>query len=887
LTAGSQFLGADDTRLPLGGLVQVAALSPDGGRLLASGSREVVLWDFAAGQAAGPALNCDNGVRAAWMSPDGQRVLVLTANEVRLWGFAGDNLPAATLGHDDTIRDLSVSPDGRQFATVTRDYRPAVPTLGETAHATTVRLWDGAGKPLGPPRRFDGDTTVVFTPAGPRVVTEGAEVRVWDALTGAPAAPVLRHDRPAQLLGFSADGRRLFTTVPFSGSPSASEAVHAWDLEKGEPLYQPIREEGGGMALVRLEADGRLLLTTTLGGGRLEVDVWDAATGRPVGKPVRLPAEEVSDRATASVNSKGDRIILLSPEATNDADAVPAVQWQLWDLAAAMAITKPATVVFAPEFSPDGGQFVTCHQTVAELRDAASGQTAFTLPHRYPVRTAVYSRDGRLLVTESESVPERAHDKGIREVRVWDAATGEPVSPPVRDRTFMGPVSPDREYVVLQKPALPPRPLSGLLPSMIQAGQPFQVYHIATGLPVTPPITSAYGLVAFSGDSRSLLYADGTGVRVLNLFPAQHTPEEWGELARLLSGGKLDRSDTPVPLDGDEVRQLWERWHARPPGYFGGSPEATLAWQLRESFRQEDAGNWFAAAWFLERLIAAGAATPREHYRLGAARAAQGEWPAAREALTRAVRDSCRDWRAHYLLGQASAVEAKWNDAIAHYVKALESEQAFRPDILRGRGDAYGHLKQWKDAAADYEGLRQSATLTDEDWQSLALLRLQLGDVKGYQQAYQTWSRDSGVRVDPLLTKAMIAGTVSLAANADADRKMALQFADAAASRATDDGLRQAILGAALYRDGRYAQAVKKLDQAIELRGKGGTAYDWLFLALAHHRLNHAKEARAWLDDATSQIDARPSSDWRMTIQLSVLRREAEEAIKGKPGPDK
>src|SRR5262249_55980155 len=53
-------------------------------------------------------------------------------------------------------------------------------------------------------------------------------------------------------------------------------------------------------------------------------------------------------------------------------------------------------------------------------------------------------------------------------------------------------------------------------------------------------------------------------------------------------------------------------------------------------------------------------------------------------------------------------------------------------------------------------------------------------------------------------------------------------------------------LGAALYRAGRYADAVRRLEEAAKLRGAGGGEGTHLFLAMAHARLGHAEEARRW-----------------------------------------
>jgi tetratricopeptide (TPR) repeat protein len=97
-------------------------------------------------------------------------------------------------------------------------------------------------------------------------------------------------------------------------------------------------------------------------------------------------------------------------------------------------------------------------------------------------------------------------------------------------------------------------------------------------------------------------------------------------------------------------------------------------------------------------------------------------------------------------------------------------------------------------------------------------------------------------------------------------------------------------LGAALYRAGQLDVSIQRLDEAIQVHGKGGTAYDWLFLAMAHHRLGKADEARQWLDKARRWIDAQEATSqeatgsaqpWSQRLELQLFRREAESLLRG------
>ena len=90
--------------------------------------------------------------------------------------------------------------------------------------------------------------------------------------------------------------------------------------------------------------------------------------------------------------------------------------------------------------------------------------------------------------------------------------------------------------------------------------------------------------------------------------------------------------------------------------------------------------------------------------------------------------------------------------------------------------------------------------------------------------------------------------------------------------------------GAALYRAGRFEEAIRRLEKAIQARGSGhGAPIDWPFLAMAHHRLGQRDQAWHWLERL---CDYQPSGDpdqFGMELVIRLLRREAEVAIRYDP----
>jgi tetratricopeptide (TPR) repeat protein len=86
-------------------------------------------------------------------------------------------------------------------------------------------------------------------------------------------------------------------------------------------------------------------------------------------------------------------------------------------------------------------------------------------------------------------------------------------------------------------------------------------------------------------------------------------------------------------------------------------------------------------------------------------------------------------------------------------------------------------------------------------------------------------------------------------------------------------------LGGALYRAGRFADAIRRLEEGIERRQGNSGPEDWTFLALAHYRLGHRADATRWLDRLRT---ARPVYEfervWREFV-IQRLRSEAEAVI--------
>jgi hypothetical protein len=110
-----------------------------------------------------------------------------------------------------------------------------------------------------------------------------------------------------------------------------------------------------------------------------------------------------------------------------------------------------------------------------------------------------------------------------------------------------------------------------------------------------------------------------------------------------------------------------------------------------------------------------------------------------------------------------------------------------------------------------------------------------------------------------------------------------LRWAEAAVRLAPENGTYSKTLGVALYRIGRHKEALEALARATALntaKGGGPSPTELAFLAMAHHRLGHAAEARAGLAALRTRMrDPEAAKD----VESRAFLHEAEALIDPKP----
>jgi WD40 repeat protein/tetratricopeptide (TPR) repeat protein len=938
--------------------VSAAAFSPDARYLVtATDDRKVYLWKLApeswvATRQRAPAVG--SRLLQAAFTGDGPNVVGLSVDVIRqgaqvdVWNLATDEQSGATLPlKGQTVGQAVLSPDGRYVVTVSAP-----------AAANEVLL--------------------------PDAVPHG-EVRIWQVgatAASAAAAMLLLRDEGVARVAFSPDSRRVLTAsfhdkatpqpgAQKQGKPGtgAQESVlRVWDVETGRPLSPPLAKDGWATDAT-FSPDGRLVALVVTS-GLASVSVWDTATWQLAGPPLQR-----SSGLQAWFSPDGRRLVT--------------------------ATSSPSHLHRGP---PETPAEATPGEGKAQVWDVTTGKLLFpALVQNGDVRHVAFSPDGRRLLTT-----------GGNEAKVWDAATGRLLISPLRHTSALQPAG---RSASVRHAAFSP---DGRLVATAGEDNTLRVWDAATGEPLGPSLAGSGWHVAFSPDGRSLLATTIDRVVVSSLTREERPVTDLVGWAEVLTAHRTDAAGLLVPLDEERLDTTWRSLAPKAGGYLAPEPERLLAWHRRElaNVWRRPPPDTRAALWHLNCLIEAVPAEPnllvdRGDIYLGgqkekaiadfskaielggetfaAARQVQLKRGLAFVALSRhdeAIKDftavvsreanhwlahvqrgMCHHWKGEYDLalrdfdtaialqtaplpgllagmnlgttkpadvyyarGFSHVARGEYDKAIADYSEALRQGQGMNQEaVYQERGNAYTANGEYDKAIADYsEALRQvqlgsrpsdvlhtlrgaahaakgeyaqaiaevgrtldnPVELSQEAWELFVCVCLQINDSAGYRKACIDLRQRTGGSF-PWAT-----WLCALAPGGMPDPSPHLQQTErllASFPKVYKNYSTLTALGAALYRGGQFEASIRRLNEALAAHGKGGTAHNLLFLAMAHHRLGHADEARrclkeagAWIERVTQTKLRDPNFpaqlqglSWQHQVLLArPLRAEAEALLK-------
>ena len=273
-------------------LAEAGAPSPDGSRLVAIGSNQIVSTDD------GRVLKALNKIAPVnftdvYFNPNGRRYVTIDREKsMRFWDAATDTPLGEGQKTKERLVQFLFSGNGDRLITVGSPQRgeggDPSGLGGLLSNNAVLTIWDPerGGEPLvtvqGLYHRFSGRLSI--SPDGKQFATGSLHetVRVYDTDSGSVTWDLEGHTETVYGSVFSPDGRHLITSgLDLLEDRVTKGEVKVWDLETGGM----VREFPGPAIVTIISPDGRLAFAADLAGyvrgkpGRQKYQVWDLATG--------------------------------------------------------------------------------------------------------------------------------------------------------------------------------------------------------------------------------------------------------------------------------------------------------------------------------------------------------------------------------------------------------------------------------------------------------------------------------------------------------------------------------------------------------------------------------------------------------------------------------
>ncbi|HZZ79005.1 MAG TPA: protein kinase [Gemmataceae bacterium] len=875
--------------LPHKGAVRRIAFSPDGKRVATAGWDSFAQqWDTTTCKTIGSPLPHRRSVNVVRFSPDGQTLATGTLDGIDLWSAStSEALASKPNAGGDECWDIAWSLDGATLVSVGQ--HPA----GDAGGA--IRVFE-ASHPL--PRAtstsVDGKRhspwwndrvnlwfrrgLASYCPLGARLVIGGDNgmARLVAPISGLHVAAPLRHRwNSVHVTAFSPDGKYFATS---SRDESAVGEARLWDADSGKPIGPPLRHTNNVAALA-FSPDGKLLAS---GGYDRAVHLWDTATAkelaviaqpdivlsltfRPDGQTIAIGhshdysgAEgvilcDVASRKNLGPSKKGPGILVCWSNDGKRLALTGGATLCIWRPADdTESLIRESGSITSIQFQPGDRSLLTAdNDGTLRLRDPDTGKpTGSPMVANVPATVAVFGPDpdGKLILA--------GYADGT--ARLWDSVTQKSIGPPLRHgrRIAAAAIAPDGRTLCTTS----------------EDG-------VTRSWPVPTPCAGNIATLRTNLEARTgLVMMEGQAIAFLD-------EAEWKK--RREQAAEIDISDDRPAFHAfrarearDEGERYAARWHLdrlialemSKPSWSALAQRASLAsdvgefaeaardyaraekvappsllqvWYRVRIFESMSAKRWQTAAWYVDRLL------PHEP----------------------------KDWQLYY--DRAVAMAHLKKDA--EYEADLTRAVAFGADAERllTLADDCVRRADYAKATRAYALASAGGAMSYQVRTHHALAAVKQGDLRGYRRTCARAIADLGPNPSAPDANA-VAWLCVFGPDAVEEIASAVDLAEKSLAKSPPEARADVLntLGCILYRAGRHEDAIQRLNEGIKTREGNGTPIDFLFLAMAHHRLGKTDAARRYFAQVVPTT-IRTHGIWQH-LEQDVIYCEAEALLKSR-----
>jgi WD40 repeat protein/serine/threonine protein kinase len=800
--------------------------------------------------------------RALAYSPDGRWIAsgsgswFVEANdgEVKLWD--------ARTGKE--LRTLA-----RQIGTVfTVDFSPDSRLLASAGRAGKIVLWNPETHER--IRELRGNRSailhVAFSPDGRKIVSAGADVRIWDVESGNCLHTLKKHQSTIWSAAWSPDGRRVVST-DWKGE------AHLWDAEKGE--HMRLLVDAVDLRVSAFSPDGALLTVGSWDGSLL---TWRL---KQLDAPPHIRNPNMGQLYGLAYSPDARRLACGARDGTKIIDVASGAEL--------LSVAGHNGVAVSLAYSPDGARIATggMDGTVKVWDATASEEFRRNLEVNSVQRAFTVDSQGRSLSLGFQG----------RAARMVDVASAKPIVSIPDQATPLSSMAADTAG----------RWLAWVGSDNVLKCWDRRLETMAWTQPIADrPVTG----LAISADGEWLAWGGPDGIAHWCTASSGKPIAELGERGSSLTGVAFHPlRNFLATINQDGVFLVWDLAARRVVSRFGSPGRDSLSASSRQEDLQRPAAPRIVRLAYSPdgmRLVCATRLRPPEIWDVTTGklalildRAVDGADCAGFSAdgrqliagiggqmrfwntadLTRAERLTLAEGRElawHRREANASRQQGHWFGREFHirYLLAAEPQVASHHENY---ATALGYLGKWDEALAANNKAIELGSRSLAGWYNRVCLALRSENVEEYQQACVGAQEKIAVADDPEIAnfQAWI-GVVSPRASGDPLR--CVELAEMALQKKPGHYAYLNTYGAALYRAGRYVEAIDQLLRGIQAHEKkAGIGIDWALLAMAHAKAGDAENARLCLEKAL----AAPDLQWQQQIELRLLQKEAALVVAG------